>query len=97
LTAPRSSSSETAAPAELEVGGIRRVIRSAHREGPRVDLVVEYHVGDRRWTHAFGRYDIGAEELTADLASAGLQFDQWLTDDRTWFTARPVPTTSPAG
>jgi SAM-dependent methyltransferase len=91
------NSPETATQPEREAGGIRRVIRSAHREGPRVDLVVEYHVGDRIWTHAFGRYDIGAEELTADLASAGLQFDQWLTDDRTWFTARPVPTTSPAG
>jgi SAM-dependent methyltransferase len=90
-------SSETAAPVEREVDGIRRVIRSAHRDGPRVDLVVDYHVGDRTWTHAFGRYEIGAEELTADLASAGLQFDRWLTDDRSWFTARPVSATTPAG
>jgi len=82
--------SEPAAPTVREVDGIRRVIRSARREGPRVDLVVEYHVGDRMWTHTFGRYDISAEELTADLGSAGLQLDRWLTDDRSWFTARPI-------
>ncbi len=81
---------DTAGPSEREVGGIRRVIRSAHRQGPRVDVVVEYRVGDRMWTHAFSPYEIGQQELTADLASAGLRLDRWLTDDRSWFTARPV-------
>ncbi len=80
----------TAGPSEREVDGIRRVIRSAHRQGPRVDVVVEYHVGDRMWTHAFSPYEIGEQELTADLASAGLRLDRWLTDDRSWFTARPA-------
>src|SRR6266545_2925279 len=44
---------------------------------PRVDVVIEYHVGDRIWTHEFGRYRIGEEELVADLAAAGLRFDRW--------------------
>jgi hypothetical protein len=52
-----------------------------------VDVVIEYHVGDRMWTHEFGRYRIGEEELVADLAPAGLRFDRWLTDDHAWFTA----------
>jgi hypothetical protein len=43
-----------------EVGGIRRIIRSADRAGSRVDLVVEYQVGDRTWTHAFSPHQIGA-------------------------------------
>jgi len=55
-----------------------------------VDVVVEYHIGDRMWTHTFGRYEIGEQELTADLASAGLRFGRWLTDDRSWLTARPA-------
>jgi len=87
---------KTAGPSEAEVDGIRRVTRSAHREGLRIDVMVEYHVGDRMWTHAFSRYEIGEDELAADLASAGLQFDRWLTDDHSWFAARPFSTTKPA-
>jgi SAM-dependent methyltransferase len=75
---------------EAVVGDIRRVIRSARRVGSRLDVVVDYHVGDRTWTHEFPRYRIGDAELTADLARAGLRFDRWLTDDHCWFTARPL-------
>jgi SAM-dependent methyltransferase len=77
-------------PSEQETGGIRRIIRSADRTGARVDVLVEYQVGDRTWTHAWSPHEIGEEELVADLASAGLAFDRWLTDDHSWFTARPV-------
>jgi SAM-dependent methyltransferase len=35
-------------------------------------------------------YRIGDEELARDLASAGLRLGDWLTGDRTWFTARPA-------
>jgi SAM-dependent methyltransferase len=80
---------DTAEEAEETVGDIRRVIRSARQVGSRLDLVIDYHVGDRTWTHEFPRYRIGDAELTSDLARAGLRFDRWLTDDRIWFTARP--------
>jgi SAM-dependent methyltransferase len=80
----------TAGPDEREAGGIRRVIRSARREGPRVDIVVEYHAGGRMWTHAFSPHQIGDEQRTADLASAGLRFGQWLTSDQSWFTAHAI-------
>jgi SAM-dependent methyltransferase len=81
---------DTVEPAERVHHGIRRVVSSVQRHGPRVDVVVEYHVGDKLWTHAFGQHTISADELAADLASAGLRFDRWLTDDRAWFTARPA-------
>ncbi len=71
-------------------GGITRIVRSARREPPRMFLEVEYQVGDRVWTHAWGSYEIGESELSGDLASAGLAFDRYLTDDHSWFTARPV-------
>ncbi len=80
---------DTVEPAVRDHDGIRRVIREVNRDGPRVDVVIDYHVGDRTWRHAFSRHPIGEPELAADLASARLRFDRWLTDDRTWFTARP--------
>jgi hypothetical protein len=69
-------------------GGITRIIRSARREPRRMFMEVEYRVGDRVWRHAWGSYEIG--DLAGDLASAGFGFDRWLTDDHSWFTARPV-------
>jgi SAM-dependent methyltransferase len=74
-----------------EPGGIRRIVRSARREPPQLHIEVEYQVGGRVWTHAWGSYEIGADELTGDLAAAGLRFDRWLTEDHAWFTARPAP------
>ncbi|HEY6276353.1 MAG TPA: class I SAM-dependent methyltransferase [Streptosporangiaceae bacterium] len=80
----------TVAPGELETGGIRRVITSARREGPRMHVSVEYHVDERVWTHAWGSYEIGEQELVADLDAAGLRFGRWLTGDHAWFTAHPA-------
>ena len=73
-----------------EPGGIRRIVRSARREPPQLHVEVEYQVGDRVWTHAWGSYEIGADELTGDLAAAGLRFGRWLTEDHAWFTAHPA-------
>jgi SAM-dependent methyltransferase len=77
-------------PSEREAAGIRRVVRSARRSGPQMDVLVEYHVGDRTWTHAFSAHEISEQELAADLGSAGLQFGRWLTRDRSWLTAVPA-------
>ncbi len=85
---------DTVAPSEAEHDGIRRVVQSVHRDGQGVDVVVAYHVGDRVWTHAWTSYRIGEEELGADLASTGLRFDQWLTDDHVWFTAHATAVSS---
>jgi SAM-dependent methyltransferase len=69
-------------------GGVRRIIRSARREPPRLFMEVEYQVGDRVWTHSWCAYQIGEGELADDLGSAGLRFGRWLSDDHAWFTAR---------
>ncbi|HEV8164089.1 MAG TPA: class I SAM-dependent methyltransferase [Actinomycetota bacterium] len=86
---------DAVAPSQAEHDRIRRVVRSVRRDGPRVHVLVAYHVGDRTWTHAWDSYRIGEEELAADLASAGLRFRRWLTDDHAWFTAAPVAVPSP--
>ncbi|HEY3734271.1 MAG TPA: class I SAM-dependent methyltransferase [Streptosporangiaceae bacterium] len=80
----------TVRPSQLEVDGIRRVLSSVRQVDDHLDIVVEYHVGDRTWTHAFSPHEISEAGLAADLAAAGLQLGRWLTDDRTWFTARPA-------
>jgi SAM-dependent methyltransferase len=77
-------------PSQTEVEGIRRMVRAVHRTERYVDVEVEYHVGDRTWTHAFRPHQISDQERTTDLASAGLEFGQWLTDNQAWFTAVPA-------
>lgn len=77
-------------PSQTEVEGIRRVVRTVHRTERYVDVEVEYHVGDRTWTHAFRPHQISDQERTTDLASAGLEFGRWLTDNQAWFTAVPA-------
>jgi SAM-dependent methyltransferase len=71
-------------------GGVRRIIRSARWEPPRLSIEIEYQVDGSVWTHAWTSYQLGDEELAGDLAAAGLRLGDWLTDDRAWFTARPA-------
>jgi len=71
-------------------GGIRRIIRSARWEPPRLRIEVEYQVDASTWTHAWTSYQISDEELAANLAAAGLRLGDWLTTDHAWFTAHPV-------
>jgi SAM-dependent methyltransferase len=71
-------------------GGIRRIIRSARWEPPRMHVEVEYQVGGNVWTHAWTNYQISDKELADNLAAASLQLGDWLTDDHAWFTARPT-------
>src|SRR5579875_442763 len=80
----------TAGPGELEVGGIRRVIRSVERDGDKLNVLIAYHVGDQTWTHAFSPHPVSEDQLHSDLAGAGLRLGRWLTGDRTWFTAHPA-------
>ena len=81
---------ERAEPVRDDPGGIRRIIRSARWEPPRLRTEVEYHVGGSVWTHAWTSYQISDEELAANLAAAGLRLGDWLTGDHAWFTAYPV-------
>jgi SAM-dependent methyltransferase len=70
--------------------GIRRIIRSARWEPPRMHVEIEYQVGGNLWTHAWTSYQISDKELAGNLAAASLRLGGWLTDDHAWFTARPA-------
>ena len=71
-------------------GGIRRIIRSARWEPPRMHVEIDYQVGGNVWTHAWTNYQISDKELASSLAAASLRQDRWLTGDHAWFTARPA-------
>jgi SAM-dependent methyltransferase len=81
---------EHAEPVRDDPGGIRRLIRSARWEPPRMHVEIEYQVGGGVWTHAWTSYQISDEELAGDLAAASLRFGDWLTGDHAWFTGHPV-------
>ena len=77
-------------PVRDDPGGIRRVVREARWEPPRLHLTVEYQASGTIWTHAWTSYQISEQQLASGLAEAGLRFSDWLTDDHAWFTARPA-------
>ena len=67
-----------------------RILR-ADWEGPTVTMELEYRVGERHWKQGpFTATVLDAPALRASLASAGLTFDEWLDDRRTWLAARRV-------
>lgn len=77
------------APRESALGEITTIIRSCHRAAHGIECQLEYQAGDRAWTHSWTSYQVTDEDLSADLAAAGLAFSRWLTDGPTaWFTAR---------
>jgi SAM-dependent methyltransferase len=79
-----------AEPVRDDPGGIRRVIRAARWEPPRMRAEMEYQVGGNVWTHAWTSYQISDGELADDLAAAGLRFGDWFTGDHAWFTGHPA-------
>ena len=69
---------------ELEIRYLR-----ADWDGSTVTAEIEYRVGDRRWTQ--GPFTAAVRDepaVTASLEAAGLAFDSWLDDRRTWLAAR---------
>jgi SAM-dependent methyltransferase len=79
-----------AEPVRDDPGAIRRIIRSARWQPPRMYVEIEYQVGADIWTHAWTSYQISKKELAGNLAAASLRLGNWLTDDHAWFTARPA-------
>jgi hypothetical protein len=54
-------------------------------------------VGDKRWTQTFTAMRLDDTELADALAAAGLRLDRYLTEDRSWFRAVPVPAAPDTG
>ncbi|OXM58245.1 SAM-dependent methyltransferase [Amycolatopsis thailandensis] len=60
------------------------------RDGDLLSAVVRYSAGDRSWAQAFTCRRLDATALNTSLTRAGLVFDRWCADDRTWFSANPA-------
>jgi SAM-dependent methyltransferase len=72
--------------------GVIYRLRDVSRPAPNlVSATVEYVVGDTRWTQTFTAMRLDDTELADALAAAGLRLDRYLTEDRGWFRALPVP------
>jgi hypothetical protein len=55
-----------------------------------LSATVEYQRGKQVWTQTFTAGNLTENQLRASLATAGLAFDRYLTDDHTWLRAVPA-------
>ncbi|MEV5576120.1 class I SAM-dependent methyltransferase [Spirillospora sp. NPDC052269] len=78
-------------PREWSSNGIHMRLSEVEPAGPgAVTATIEYRSEDRAWTHTFTTRRLDDDDLPAVLGRAGLRLDGFLTDDHTWFAARPL-------
>ncbi|GGK94605.1 methyltransferase [Sphaerisporangium melleum] len=83
---------DSAASAQSTLGEVKMCMRDVRR--PERDLLaatIEYTLGDRVWTQSFVSRRIDDDFLTEELAAAKLRLAGFLTPDRAWIRALPVP------
>lgn len=69
-------------------GPVQMQLVDVHRDGDLLSATVRYWAGDELWTHAFTTRRFDDAALRRELRDAGLSFDRYLCDDRSWFAAR---------
>jgi SAM-dependent methyltransferase len=78
-------------PSSVERGGVRISVLEPHRDGATLTATVEYELEGRTWRHGpFTARILGDDEIVAELALAGLDFDRWLDERLSWIRARPM-------
>ena len=76
-------------PSDSVRDGLRIRVIGPRREGRRLTASVEYELGGLTWRHGpFTSTILDDAELRARLDMAGLRFDRWLDDRRTWLVAK---------
>lgn len=82
----------TVTESESQVAGMTFRLRELSRPAPGLlSATVEYQAGDRVWTQSFTTARLDEPALRKALAAAGLALDRYLTEDRQWLRAVPVP------
>jgi SAM-dependent methyltransferase len=72
------------------LGPVTITVRDIARDGDLLAATVHYDTdGDQHWEHPFTAIRLSTEDVIAELDVVGLRFQDWLTDDQTWFTAMP--------
>jgi SAM-dependent methyltransferase len=80
---------DTAAVGFLGSGlGVRTFLDRVVRRKDSVEMTIRYESGKNDWTHSFTAEPLGDNEIRAALERAGLRFDCWLDDRRTFLSAR---------
>ena len=69
-------------------GPVRIALADIRRDRDLLTATVRYSTGDELWTQTFTTRRFDDEALRRELRAAGLSFERWLRDDRTWFVAR---------
>lgn len=78
----------------VDPGGFTVRIVSSEPVAEGVNSVhVEYDFPDATWTQTFRARPLTREQFEEALAEAGLRVDRYLTEDRIWVRAVPVPVT----
>jgi len=72
---------------EGRAGDVLIALRDIRRAGDLLSAVAEYRLREETWEHPFAARRLAVMQLHEQLATAGLVFDSWCTDDRTWFAA----------
>ena len=72
-----------------QLGPITITVRDIARDGDLLSATVHYDEVYRHWEHPFTARRLSISDLHEELAAAGLRFESWLTEDETWFAARP--------
>jgi SAM-dependent methyltransferase len=72
-------------------GVLYRLRDVSHPAPDLVSATIEYVAADRRWTQTFTAVRLDEDQLGAALARTGLRLDRYLTEDRSWLRAVPVP------
>jgi SAM-dependent methyltransferase len=72
------------------LGAVHTELADVRRDGDLLSATVRYRSGGELWTQTFTTRRLDDEALHRELRGAGLSFDRWLSDDRSWFVARPM-------
>lgn len=72
-------------------GPVRMELVDVHRDGDLLSATVRYFCGGELWTHAFTTRRFDEQALRRELRDAGLSFERYLRDDRSWFAAHRRP------
>ena len=70
------------------IGALRTELVDVQRNGDLLSATVRYRAGDELWTQSFTTRRFDDDALARELLGAGLSFERWLSEDRSWFTAR---------
>jgi len=70
------------------LGGIDVTRQETDLGGDLFGISAQYREGDRRWQHDYVARRLTTADIYRVLDDASLTFDDWISEDHTWFSAR---------